>query len=544
MKYKAAFVVMLVIAVGAWLRLYHISSWVWEMAGYDESRDMLVARHLVEQGDWLWRGPLAAGGQNILANSPFYYYFLALLWFFTRTPEMLMVAWVLVLLSMIPLAFYIGKRLWDTTTGVYMAVLISLHPTLIAMTKQISQPNLMPLWIMLSIAVVLGPKQSMWIWAIFSLSTIFLGLHIHYGSFIVIPVLLLWFFRLWWNFSPKWHKSFIILYPFFITELMLLVWIFSSYKYVPFDQFIFAQTNLEGVRQWWPAVVGAISATGTLVWPDINGNIAIGMLIFIVVVTLLGGFGKLRSSHLRQYYRWGLLGMVVPFVLVGLYKGQVSQSYLYSILPLYLIFLALGMRRLYSLNRFLGVLISLVVWAYMATQALQIRPPVQTSYYRLYKGVAESILKDYTTVEAVNTNGDDSIPSFILATLSTSGYLVYDGWGTGSTWYWLEELSRIKLVRLNSGTVNFFPLVTHPRYFYMICDHRDYGSIQELCLDRFKRVRPYISDTYQTVYQTSVYTVWRFQIVSEPINTYYNVAYEELLHPKSKQTPALRRGEF
>src|SRR3990172_43604 len=85
--------VLCIISVGIILRLASLRNYIWFQQGYDESRDMLVAKHIVEYGEWLWRGPYAAGGQNILLNSPVYYYLLAIFWFIARSPYGVMLFW-------------------------------------------------------------------------------------------------------------------------------------------------------------------------------------------------------------------------------------------------------------------------------------------------------------------------------------------------------------------------------------------------------------------------------------------------------------------
>ena len=503
------------------------------MGGYDESRDMLIASHLVEYGDWVWRGPLAAGGFNILANSPFYYYFIAVIWAVSRTPEVFMVVWAIIMASVIPLGYMLGNRLWDKSAGLYIALLFAVHPTFVGMGKFLSQVNLIPLWILIVVNIVLIKKRWKFVPFAFALATVFLGLHIHYGSLIMIASLYMWACWVWWHHSTASSLLIRLVYLGLLTEYLVLFWIYVTYKFAPFDQFIFFEANIQATdRNLYSHMVDVARNVGSLLWVGVYDMRAISITLLGLFGYIVGCTSKVFMPRVRNFAVWGSFCVASSFVALGVYSGHISLSYLYSLLPFYIIIFGLFLRRVHDVNRFLGVIV-LCIFAmlFVGSAWREMQPTTVESPYRSYRKIADAIFDDYLVI-ARGTPQQDTF-SFVIATLSTSPYVVYDGWANGSTWYWLEKISQKKLVSLTDDVTNFRPLVTHPKYFYVICDHRDSGrDSAEICQTRFVNVRDYISKSYTVVFSSNFYTVWRYGIERAPFQDIYNVAYDELLYPQ------------
>jgi len=96
---------------------------------------MLVARHFVQYGEWLWRGPLTGGGNQLLLNSPAFYYLLSILWMLTRSPYGMMVAWMMLFSSIIYFVYRTAKNLWDWKTGIIAATITAIHPEYIFFSR-------------------------------------------------------------------------------------------------------------------------------------------------------------------------------------------------------------------------------------------------------------------------------------------------------------------------------------------------------------------------------------------------------------------------
>ena len=519
--------------LGCGLRFIHLSGWIWDMVGYDESRDMLVARHIVEYRDWVWRGPLAAGGLNILTNSPFYYYFIAGVWAFTRSPEAFMFAWAIIMASVIPLGYLVGARIWDKTTGLYIALLFAVYPVFVGLGKFLSQTNLIPLWVLIVLCIVTSKKRWGFVPYGLGLSVVFLGLHIHYGSLIIIASLYVWMSWMWWHQARVASKPIRLIYWGLLTEYLILLWIYATYKYAPFDQFIFLDANLRNTHaNIFGAIASAMRDMGSLLWTRAFDARATGAAFLGLLGYVIGFKTKLFPSRVQNFCVWGTICVSSAYLAVGLYLGHVNVTYLYSILPFYIIIFGMLLRRVHEANRYVSIALLLFVAVALGRLSWgEMQPTTFESPYRSYKQIAKAIITDYRT-KTFGTQKYDT-HSFVIATLTTSPYVVYDGWANGSTWYWLEKMVGEKLVRLTDDVTNFSPLVKDPTYFYVICDHRDSGKVSaDICRNRFIKVRDYISQSYDVVFSSYFYTVWRFEILHTPYQGIYNVAYDELLHPK------------
>ena len=106
--------------------------------------------------------------------------------------------------------------------------------------------------------------------------------------------------------------------------------------------------------------------------------------------------------------------------------------------------------------------------------------------------------------EDLSQHQDSSRNSFIL--------LVDDlYYSTGPYWYFLEILNQKQLIRLISSTNNIQPIVTNPKYIYIICSEDNVSkTFQGFCFDR------------------AVKEIRRMNILDDPIliHIYQNMSYK------------------
>lgn len=508
----------LIIVVAVWFRFAHLSGFIWEMVGYDESRDMLVAKHITNFGEHIWRGPLVAGGFNVLKNSPFYYYFIAALWFIGRSPLGVMYVWAFLTVVVVVLGYRIGVNIWDRWTGLWIAVLLAVHPNLINLSKQIGQPNLLPLWIVLLIWNLTRKKQMNFFDLHVNIGLLFLALHIHYGSLIIIPVCYVWILWVWWKRNTIKGKLVSIVTPFLISEYVVLVWIFLTYKAVPFDQIIFFQLNavVESVSRY-QIFLSIVKQVAALVWTNIDSRISVLSIMGSMLLVYIWSTRKQVHSLFREHIRFLIACCIVPILLFSIYIGHVSPTYVLSLIPIYLIILGIAIRILIKKQCVVGVLLGCVIVCFFANSAYRLsRNIIGESFYTKNRFVAEAIYRDYIREEGSISKelkaNQDTVPSFRLMTFSMFPYMIFDGWAPSSVWYWLEEFFQLRLVSIDSSENNFTPRVESPKYLYVICDHRDTGrDSSDICLQRFVDAVQNVSKTYNVVYVSPTYTVWRFE---------------------------------
>lgn len=527
-----------IVLVGAYLRLRYFPQWIWEMPGYDESRDMLVARHITEYGDHVWRGPLAAGSNNIMMNSPVYYYLIAALWFLGRSPYGVMVLWACVMTMPIYIGYRIGREVWDSMAGIYIALLIAVHPEFVMLSKQLGQPQLIPVWLLTVLWLYIRKNHLTFMSFSLIMAFVFLSLHIHYGSLLVFPVVFVWSVFLWIH-GRKHGKIPALVHAVITAEWLALIWAYLTFRSVPFDQLSFtAAYQQHAVDSFWQTVLHALREVMSLAFPGLAYDwayVLFGMCAGVLAWCVQFGNFPARS---RIWYLGLLACLSFSFAFVGLYNGHISPTYLFSILTVIVVMQGLAIRWVGQWSRIGAMACAVCISFFLFRISIErTAAPAVSSQFEQHKSVADAIYTDYVGMRVSDDsveNGDGgsfSVPSFVLATLSAAPYLVYDGWGTGSSWYWLEQYFSRRLVSLTDSVTNFSPLVQRPRYFYVICDHRDNPDAAPVCMRRFVGARAYLSASYTTVFATKSYTVWRYAISPDYQGTAYNVAYGELLHP-------------
>lgn len=516
LRYRFLIILMCIFVLGVTLRSLYLFDWMWVMGGYDESRDMLVARHIAEYGEWVWRGPHPAGGFNILANSPFYYYAIATIWAVARTPEVFMVVWAIFMAFIIVLGYQIGSTLWDRSTGLFIALLFAVHPTFVEMGKFLSQVNLIPLWIVFVIHMLITKKRWGYIQLLFGLTTIFLGLHIHYGSLLVVGCFFIWQCWIWWHNSNVLSPIYRSLSFIFMTLYLIWAWVYLTYKYIPFDQFLFLVVNQKGpLISGIQTVLDAIKGVGTLLWIGVFDQRAILFGAMGIVGYTFGFVTNIFTGYVRSFFVWGLVCMIMAYTMVGLYHGRVSLSYLYSLLPFYIILYGIFFRRVYESNRVIGMIIFIPIIVLFSMQSWQrMQPQEFASQYLRFKDISNAIAQDYRSLN--DTNGVLDVPSFVVETFSSSTYAVFDDWANGSAWYWLEKIFNKNLVTINAeGDVR--PLVARPRYIYLICDHGDAGrDAIQVCEHKLTLKKEHFISEHNDIFSSDFYTVRRFKIVDVP----------------------------
>lgn len=517
----------LVACIGLWFRFFRIEGSLWMLQGYDESRDMLVARHIIEYGDWIWRGPLSSGSMNQLMNSPMYYYFMAFLWFIGRSPVAVSVLWSCVLMSTVYFSYRIGTMIWDKRLGLIMAVFFAVQPTLISNSRHISQPYLLPLfftiflWLFWSKSPMTLAKFCLFIFILMA------PMHIHYGSLLMLPAGFLWLGLEWLGYmkenKPHVHLWFV---PLLVAEYFLVVWVWFTFSSAPFDQQFFL---LGEMRRTWLSLITQIQNAGIAMldnlWWGKDPLIVIGILVFFIGITAwyLRKRYSIDASVARKYW-WMVAFVVVPPLVAGFHGDIVHTSYMLSTLPVLIVFIAIGVRVIMAMNRYVAwVCIFIALWIFAEQSLTEIRDVPVKSYYRKIQEISQVIYENYSAQEPAN----ESEPKIALAVLA-GPYLPYDGWGTAALWYFLEDAFGRRLVALRDQGENFSQVIRPASYFYVLCDYRGlWREPANVCTDKFRSIRKYLMAGEQKIYASEEFEVWRFGIDPSIPAGVYNMVYPE-----------------
>jgi len=526
-RYGLYVLLVVILGIGAWFRFFRIFQSTWMLEGYDESRDMLVARHIVEYGDWLWRGPLASGSMNALMNSPMYYYVLSVLWFIGRSPFSVMLLWAALLMSVVYIAYRTGVEAGDKQLGIIMALLFAVQPTLISNSRHISQPYLLPLFSVLFLWLF-WRRGTMTLWRFCLLIVVLLfPMHIHYGSLLMLPAGLLWLGVVWVEhaFRKQGGLTWKIIPP-LVVEYVLMTWVWFTYGKTPFDQQFYLADEM---HRTLPTVLlkmrDAWIVTADNIWWAKDPVVVIGMLMFFAGCAFWYEKQRTHQKHSGSRSYWWMLGFaVIPPLVAGFHGDSIHTYYMLGTLPILLFIIAAGLRALLARNRYVGlVCIGIILWIFMEQALTVVSEVPQRSYFQQLREVSNRLYDDYRVREPAG----EAPPAIALAVLAGKT-LPYDGWGTGALWYFLEEHFKQRLVRLDNYGTNFFPVVRRPSYFYVLCDYRGFGR-GDTCTGNFKTARAYLLDRKEEkIYAAGPFVLWLFYINPALPVPNYNIAYPGL----------------
>ena len=139
-----------ILLLSAFLRLYKISDYMTFLV--DEGRDVIIAKQILE-GNLTLLGPRASAGDFFLG--PIYYYMIApWLWLFRYDPvgPAVMVAILGVVTTW--LTYFVGKKWFGERAGFFASALYAVSPLVITYSHSSWNPNVLPFFSLLTIAVV------------------------------------------------------------------------------------------------------------------------------------------------------------------------------------------------------------------------------------------------------------------------------------------------------------------------------------------------------------------------------------------------------
>jgi len=223
--------------------------------------------------------------------------------------------------------------------------------------------------------------------------------------------------------------------------------------------------------------------------------------------------------------------MAMSSFLMVLSNGSIADTYLLSTLPFFLIIISIGIYQLFTLNYWLGLALLIIfpTRMYMSSTSMIYYHPPKISFYEQKKNMSQVIFDDYFK------DDKNKEPKFAMAFLKAKDDLPFDGWGTTGFWFHLEKMTNKKLIKTTSFGVNMTPLVQDADTFYLICEHRYFDQLEErnkinsTCVNRFVKVRNYIDDDYQKIFQSENYTIWKMPILENKKIKNYNYTYPDLL---------------
>lgn len=351
-QYTPTALISLILAVGAYLRLYRISEYMTFLG--DEGRDMLVILHMIVNHKFTLLGPTASVGGFFLG--PIYYYFmLPFVWIFRLDPSGAAIMVALFGIATIYVVYRFGRDIFDEWVGIIAASLYALSPLVIAYSRSSWNPNLVPFFATLlmyflwkSVAHT-KPTYLFWVGVILGI-----GLQLHYLFLFLFAVVGVWY--LIYGRSWKWLKyyalgalGFVVGYaPFLAFELrhgfpntlsvirFLLAgkdtgFVFSEFTATVVD----VSTRLFGRLVFrLPPPEQLINIHGVASWFWSVGVVYVMPIVYgISLLALVGKFTVPLNdrTHTPDGWKKGLILLMVwffvPLMLFGLYKKGIYDYY-------------------------------------------------------------------------------------------------------------------------------------------------------------------------------------------------------------------------
>ncbi len=374
---KTNFLLFLILLLAAFLRFYRIGDYMTFLG--DEGRDVLTVYNILH-GHLTLLGPTSSVGGFFLG--PIYYYFMApFLWLFNYNPVGPAVMIALLGIITVYLVYYLGKNIFNKTTGFIAAFIYAISPLVVIYSKSSWNPNPMPFFTILCLWFLyrsLFEGKNKWV----ILSGICYGilLQLHYiETFLGVSIILYvigaeFIFSI--NSGParmmkkilKQVQDDIKIFFFFILGFLIG---FSPYlafevrhKFVNtlnIINFIFHSPDVGGsgnilMKTWdvfitvfgktlfyYPPSNTAVSTFGKLdIFAILISIVSLGSLIYFLIefVSLLKQKGRdssltLRMTNKNKFLKYFLIfaWLIPPLLIFGFYKKNIYDYYFEFLYP-------------------------------------------------------------------------------------------------------------------------------------------------------------------------------------------------------------------
>jgi 4-amino-4-deoxy-L-arabinose transferase-like glycosyltransferase len=436
-KYKLIILILAIISLGIFLRVWNFSDWLhFEI---DQTFDTIIVSQAVEKGigELPLLGPTAGGGRSLRLGPAFYYmeYLSAMVFGDNPAGHAMLVLTVSILA--LPL-FYLFSRIYFSRKISLMILFlfcVSLYNVLYSRFSW--SPNVLPLFTLLLFYSMLrsvsdGEKRKS-VWFLFSIAVTTILTQIHFNSFFVIPPIVFLFFLIKRpNFRWKiWISALsivIILYsPVIAHEIRtkgqdisyfagkfekrttsiqgaLTENIFKNIQYNAFEYFLIISGN-DQINEKQPKgyALGLSDYPQTLdLFLRIAGLIYFGLAIFLLIKNLLQKKSGDHKNFLILVFLWFIFSFLYFYSIVRGYR--IYPRFFLLVSPLAFIFLGLILDSLKpQKNKRRFILAALLVLALVSFNLYQIS--------RYFNQLANA------GIESVSVKTEDIFPNFFRVPL-------------------------------------------------------------------------------------------------------------------------------
>lgn len=323
-----------IIILAVILRFWRIDEYLPFMG--DEGRDVRVVSRFLKDFDLMFIGPRTSIGNMYLG--PLYYYLISpflFFWQFSPVGPAVFVA----LLGVITVSFiwYVGREWFGVVAGLTSALLFSVSPIVINLSKHSWNPNIMPFFALLSIFSiwrVWKKKQFKWM-IILGISLAFVA-QSHYLGLLLLPAIgLFWLL----TFVKHRNKKFT---TFSILGLLLFFFLMSPLAFFDAKH---GWQNFGAIKTFFTDRQTTVSAKPwssiPQTWPIWNEKFitrvvaadskSIGVLVSILIIA--GVFGYQMKKEKSHAFYLLVIWILVGIGGLGLYKQSIYDHYFGFLFP-------------------------------------------------------------------------------------------------------------------------------------------------------------------------------------------------------------------
>ncbi len=322
--------ILTIFIAGIFLRFYNFSGFVTFLG--DQGRDAIIIKRILYGQHFPAIGAPTSVGQVYLG--PFYYYFIApWLLIFHFNPLGLAVGVAIFSCAFILINYFIVKELFDDKTALISSFLIAFSYVLIDLSRFSWNPNLLPLFSLLTIYFFIKAIKTGY-WKFYLLFGAFLAfsIQLHYLALsLLLPILILSLPKLFSNFLKFLGSAAIFL--FFSTPLLIFD---LRHQFLNTRNFLALFKESSSVKA--NILKNFFDTFSTLNFYIFNTKFSfwINIVLIFVIVAFLVSYVKRKKD---QMFNFGLIFILSTFVL-SLYSGPKYLHYLGVLYPFYLVVIA------------------------------------------------------------------------------------------------------------------------------------------------------------------------------------------------------------
>lgn len=398
-KYWSTILLILILAVGAYLRLYMIRNYMTFLG--DEGRDVLIVKRMIVDHKFTLLGPTASVGGFFLG--PIYYYFMVpFLWMSHLDPVGPAIMVALFGIATIYLVFKVGKDFFNPLAGLIAASCYACSPLVIAYSRSSWNPNVVPFFSILLVyflwRLATGGHKLDAFWIGISLG---IGIQLHYLFLFLFVFVAVWYLIYsrsidFWGSVAKTFIGFLVgVSPFLAFELRHG---FANTKTVV--QFVFAgkdtgfvfATFISTVQDVIFRIFGRLlfRIPEEVVWQNypiwyittllVCIKASIYAIVLLSIGTLLYPVKQLqRFKHVLSISKNSYIGLLLCMLwfalvvlLFGLYKKAIYDYYFGIIFPLPFLLIGYTLSKVCEVKN--GIVVACAVWIGLVIFNWQGRP--------------------------------------------------------------------------------------------------------------------------------------------------------------------------